>query len=82
MHAGRTDLHPDFGPPAYGMAYDVFDASQPRISVDFRYASESDDGQHPFDGGTPIEAAVDTRGCRVAKGSARFAYGSRCPGPS
>ena len=23
MHAGGTDLHPDFGPPSYGIPYDV-----------------------------------------------------------
>jgi hypothetical protein len=58
-HAGRTDLHPDFGPPAYGMPYDVVDASEPRVSVAFRYASESDDGPYPFGPGTPIEGGSD-----------------------
>jgi hypothetical protein len=58
-HAGRTDLHPDFGPPDYGMPYDVVDASEPRVSVHFRYASESDEGPYPFGPGTPIEDGSD-----------------------
>jgi hypothetical protein len=37
-------LHPDFGPPPYGIPYVVVDGSQPRVSVTFEYASESDTG--------------------------------------
>jgi len=58
-HAGRTDLHPDFGPPPYGMPYDLVDASQPTVTVQFQYASESDVGPYPFDGDTPIEGGSD-----------------------
>ena len=28
-HAGSTDLHPDFGPPSYGIPFDVVDAAHP-----------------------------------------------------
>src|SRR6476660_7918890 len=38
MHAKRTFVHPDFGPPSYGIPYDVVDASHPDVSVDFFYA--------------------------------------------
>jgi hypothetical protein len=37
-------LHPDFGPPPYGMPYVVVDGSQPRVPVTFDYAGESDLG--------------------------------------
>ena len=37
-------LHPDFGPPPYGIPYVVVDGTQPRVSVTFDYADESDTG--------------------------------------
>ncbi len=37
-------LHPDFGPPPYGIPYVVVDGSQPRVAVTFEYADESDTG--------------------------------------
>ena len=37
-------LHPDFGPPPYGIPYVVVSADQPRVPVTFTYASESDAG--------------------------------------
>jgi hypothetical protein len=58
-HAGRTDLHPDFGPPDYGLPFDVVDATHPDVFVDFQYGAESDDGPYPFDGDTPIEGGSD-----------------------
>ena len=48
-------VHPDFGgdsnvpsPPIYGMPYVVVDASQPRVSVAFEYAAESDADPYPI----------------------------------
>jgi hypothetical protein len=35
-------LHPDFGPPPYGIPYVVVDGSEPRVSVTFEYDDESD----------------------------------------
>lgn len=58
-HAGSTDLHPDFGPPSYGIPFDVVGASHADVAVDFRYASESDDDLYPFGAGTPIEGGSD-----------------------
>lgn len=37
-------LHPDFGPPPYGFPYVVVAGDQPRVSVTFEYADESDTG--------------------------------------
>jgi hypothetical protein len=37
-------LHPDFGPPPYGIPYVVVDGTQPRVAVTFDYADESDAG--------------------------------------
>src|SRR5262245_38319770 len=35
-------LHPDFGPPPYGIPYVVVAGDQPRVTVTFGYADESD----------------------------------------
>ena len=59
MHAGSTMLHPDFGPPAYGMPFDVVDDSHQKVHINFGYASESDDGPYPFGPGTHIEDGSD-----------------------
>jgi hypothetical protein len=37
-------VHPDFGPPPYGIPYVVVDGSQPRVTVTFDYDDESDTG--------------------------------------
>ena len=38
-------LHPDFGPPPYGIPYVVVDGAQPRVNVTFvSYGNESDPG--------------------------------------
>jgi hypothetical protein len=59
MHARRTFLHPDFGPPSYGISFDVVDGSHPDVSVDFQYAGESDPGPYPFGSDTRIEGGSD-----------------------
>jgi hypothetical protein len=58
-HAGTTLLHPDFGPPAYGMPYDVVAHTKPRVAVRFQYASESDRVRYPFGPGVPVEGGSD-----------------------
>ena len=35
-------VHPDFGPPPYGIPYVVVDGTQPRVPVTFDYNDESD----------------------------------------
>ena len=37
-------VHPDFGPPPYGIPYVVVDGTQPRLPVTFEYDDESDVG--------------------------------------
>jgi len=59
MHAHATFLHPDFGPPAYGIPYDVVGAAHADVSIDFTYASESDKGPYPFGADTHIEGGSD-----------------------
>jgi hypothetical protein len=59
MHARRTMLHPDFGPPSYGIPFDVVDASHADVGVDFLYASESDPGPYPFGPDIHIEGGSD-----------------------
>ena len=54
-------LHPDFGPPPYGIPYVVVDRDQPRVPVAFvSYANESDTG---FGGvpGYPIPTEARTQ---------------------
>ena len=70
-NAGTTLLHPDFGPPNYGIPYDVVDGStHSSTSVKFEYKSESDPGPYPFDGATHVEGGsdrhalmIDSNGC-------------------
>jgi hypothetical protein len=65
MHARHTFLHPDFGPPTYGIPYDVVDTSHPDVSVDFVYADESDPGPYPFGSDTHIEGGSDRHAIMV-----------------
>jgi hypothetical protein len=51
-------LHPDFGPPPYGIPYVVVDGTQPRTAVAFvAYGSESDSGFGTLPGYPIPEAA-------------------------
>ncbi len=71
--AGTTLLHPDFGPPAYGLPYDVVNgATHSFTTVKFQYKSESDPGPYPFDAATHVEGGsdqhalmVDSRDCTL-----------------
>jgi hypothetical protein len=64
-HAGSTDLHPDFGPPSYGIPYDVVDAAHPDVAIDFGYAEESDAGPYPFGPDIEIEGGSDRHALMV-----------------
>jgi hypothetical protein len=66
MHAGSTNLHPDFGPPGYGMPFIVVDGDTPTHRVKFQYADESDDVPYPFGPTTPIEGGQNAGGDRHA----------------
>ncbi len=59
MHAKRTFLHPDFGPPSYGIPYDIVDSSYADVAVGFTYAGESDPGPDPFGPDIHVEGGSD-----------------------
>jgi hypothetical protein len=52
-------LHPDFGPPPYGIPYVVVAGDQPRVGLTFEYADESDTGVAGLPG-YPIPAEART----------------------
>jgi hypothetical protein len=58
-HAGSALLHPDFGPPSYGIPFDAVAGTHPKVSVAFHYANESDLGPYPFGGDIHIEGGSD-----------------------
>jgi hypothetical protein len=68
-HAGTTRLHPDFGPPSYGIPYDVVPSSHARVSIDFRYRNESDPGPYPFGGDVQIEGGSDRHAIMIDEGT-------------
>lgn len=59
MDAGSTLLHPDFGPPGYGIPYTVVTRRTPGRAVRFHYAAESDRRRYPFTKRTKIESGSD-----------------------
>jgi hypothetical protein len=67
MHAGSTNLHPDFGPPSYGLPYNVVSNRHRTVRIRFRYASESDRVRYPFGPRTPIENGSDRHALIVNK---------------
>jgi hypothetical protein len=67
--AATTNLHPDFGPPRYGIPFDVVGRAHATVSIDFLYADESDPGPYPFDARTPIESGSDRHALTVQRGT-------------
>jgi hypothetical protein len=59
MHAGGTNLHPDFGPPHYGIPFDVVGNGHRTRKVRFHYASESDHAPYPFGPDIHVEGGSD-----------------------
>jgi hypothetical protein len=58
---GRTrTLHPDFGPPPYGIPYVGVGGGEPRVPVTFDYGDESDNGFGSSQG-YPIPEAAKTQ---------------------
>jgi hypothetical protein len=58
----RQRLHPDFGPPPYGIPYVGVDGTQPRVAVTFvLYGSQSDAGAPGFPPGYPIPIECRTQ---------------------
>ena len=69
MQAGTTELHPDFGPPDYGIPYNVVTNATPKVDVKFRYARESDRRRYPLTKRTPIEGGSDRHALMVNRDS-------------
>jgi hypothetical protein len=67
--ASSTDLHPDFGPPDYGIPFTAVGRGHAKVDVSFRYADESDPGPYPFDARTPIEGGSDRHALMIQRGS-------------
>ena len=65
MHARSTNLHPDFGPPKYGIPFDVVTDAHPTTQVRFTYGSESDHVAYPFGADTTIEGGSDAHALMV-----------------
>jgi hypothetical protein len=68
-HASSTRLHPDFGPPSYGIPFDVVPSSHPKVSIDFHYEDESDPGPYPFGGDVQIEGGSDRHAIMIDEGT-------------
>jgi hypothetical protein len=68
-HARDTRLHPDFGPPSYGIPFDVVPSSHAKVSIDFRYDDESDPGPYPFGNDVRIEGGSDRHAIMIDEGS-------------
>jgi hypothetical protein len=71
-HARGTLLHPDFGPPAYGIPFDTVGSAFPKVRVRFRYAGESDRGPYPFGRSTPIEGGSDRHALVIDRSDCRL----------
>lgn len=65
MEATTTKLHPDFGPPGYGIPFNVVTNATPKLDVKFQYARESDRQRYPFTKRTPIEGGSDRHALMV-----------------
>jgi hypothetical protein len=63
---GSSFLHPDFGSPrAYGFAYAVVGAGQPKLPIHYTaYGDESDPGPFPIPAGAPVEGGLHSDGDR------------------
>jgi hypothetical protein len=67
---GGLHIHPDWGPSggpvAYGIPWQLVDASHQKVGVGFDYAPESDPGPYPLGSDTPIEGGDQSSGDRHA----------------
>jgi hypothetical protein len=72
MSAPTRNLHPDFGPPSYGLPFETVGRRHPKVTVEFLYEDESDPGPYPFDARTPIEGGSDRHANLVERGTCRL----------
>jgi hypothetical protein len=67
MGASTLSLHADFGAsPAFGIPYVVVAPTEPRVPMQFTFASQSDPGPYPFPDDVPIQGGAVARGDRHA----------------
>lgn len=70
MSAGRSFLHPDYGPSGsavpYGIPWQITPRHPRLVRIRFRYAGESDRVRYPFSARTPIEGGQRAGGDRHA----------------
>ena len=71
MHAGGTDLHPDFGPPSYGIPYDVVGGGHAKASIDFAYASEAIPARTRSGPDITVEGGSDRHALMIDRATAR-----------
>jgi hypothetical protein len=67
MHSGSTRLHPDFGPPSYGIPFDVVGAGHDTVRVDFTWPQESDRHRYPFGPDITVEGGSDRHAIMIDK---------------
>lgn len=70
--ADDTLLHPDFGPPNYGLPYETVRRRHAKVPIDFLYDDESDPGPYPFNANTSIEGGSDRHALIVERGTCRL----------
>ena len=71
MGSGSLYLHPDFG-GSYGQPFAVVQAQQARVSMTFRYVSQSDPGPYPFPQDLAIQAEADRHATVLAMGECKL----------
>jgi len=65
-------LHPDFGPPSYGIPITVVASSHPKVSVRFDYPDESDRVGYPLGPDTRLEGGGDRHAIIVDRNTCRL----------
>jgi hypothetical protein len=71
-HAGSTRIHPDFGPPSYGIPFDVVAPAHADVSIDFQYDDESDPGPYPFGPDIAVEGGSDRHAIMIDESTCRL----------
>jgi hypothetical protein len=71
-HARTTKLHPDFGPPSFGIPFDVVAPAHADVAVGFDYHDESDPGPYPFGPDIAIEGGSDRHAIMIDEGTCKL----------
>ena len=71
----KSTLHPDFSSVDggnYGIPYNIVPSGQPKVSVEFDYADESDPGPYPISSSSKIEDGGDLHILVVEQGTCKL----------